>query len=69
MDSRLGEVLSMVLKMRGVPKETKEIIKKIKELEWEVDGYMDWNDWEDYCESSELKKYLRELFVEKKKGD
>ena len=66
MDSRLGEVLSMVLKMRGVPKETKEIIKKIKELEWEVDSYMDWNDWEDYCESSELKKYLRELFVEKK---
>ena len=66
MDSRLGEVLSMVLKMKGVPKKTKEIIKKIKELEWEVNGYMDWNDWDYYCESNELKKYLRELFVEKK---
>ena len=66
MESRLGEALEMVLHMRGVPKETKEIIKKVINLEWEISSYMDWNDYEDYCDSGELKKYLRELFVEKK---
>ena len=69
MESRLGEALSMVLKMKGVPKKTKEIIKKVIDLEYEVDSYMDWNDWEDYCDSDELKEYLKELFVEKKEGD
>ena len=66
MDSRLGEVLSMGLKMRGVPKETKEIIKKIKELECEVNSYMDWNHWDYYSSSDELKALLKEMFVEEK---
>jgi len=67
MESRLSEALSMVLKMRGVPKETKELINKILDLDWELDC-MDWNDYEDYCNSGELKALLREMFVEKKEG-
>ena len=23
---------------------------------------MDWNDWNDFCESGELQKYVREVF-------
>ena len=61
MESRLSESLSMVLKMRGVPKETKELIEKILDLDWVLDS-MDWSDWEDYCKR-DLKATLREYFV------
>lgn len=56
---RLWEAISLVVD--ELPKETQEIISKISEIDDTV-NYMDWDDWNNFCESGELQKYVREVF-------
>lgn len=54
-DSRLEEALSYA------PKKYKKIVDAILDLDYQL-SYMDWNDWEEYCNSGELKRDMRSFF-------
>lgn len=66
MDSRLEDALCLII--NKVPKETRKILKKVMELNDEINsGYVDYYDWENYySDKSEdgLRAYLKKLFME-----
>lgn len=63
MDDRLIEALRIAVKMRSIPKETKEVINQVISLD-DILFSMDWNDYEEYSDR-ELKALLKELFGKK----
>ena len=62
MGGRLEEALSLII--NKVPEDTKTILRKVLDLNTEI-NFMDWNDWSDFYEDdsdSGLMSYMKDLF-------
>ena len=62
MGDRLEEALSLII--NKVPEDTKTILRKVLDLNTEI-NFIDWNDWCDFYEDdsdSGLMSYMKDLF-------